>query len=159
MPLMHPHAKWPRRLVDTICSVHILCATFWRVFDSLHCLRLTEVSLSREIKCLPLKCFQFYPSRLLSDDMSMVGWSLVKLASALLHMFHANRWKLLWYMPCCFWEEPLSLFILCVMCHLYLMMSLVLFRHLGLGGVTLFWVVRCLLIMLLGDMAFILIFW
>jgi hypothetical protein len=31
--------------VDTICGVHILCATFWRVFDSMHCLslRLTEV--------------------------------------------------------------------------------------------------------------------
>jgi hypothetical protein len=29
--------------MDTICGVHILCATFWRVFDSSHRLRLTEV--------------------------------------------------------------------------------------------------------------------
>ncbi len=43
-PLMHSHAQWPRLLVDTICGVHILRTTFWRVFDSLHCVRLTEIS-------------------------------------------------------------------------------------------------------------------
>jgi hypothetical protein len=75
MPLMH----WSRRLVDTICGVHSLCATFWRVFDSSHCLRLTEVSLPREVKHLPLNCFYFYPSRFYSNDMSTLGWSLVKL--------------------------------------------------------------------------------
>ncbi len=139
------------------CCVHIFCAPFWRMFDSSHCLWLTEVSLPREVERLPLNCFQFYPSRLLSDDMSMVGWSLVKLASALLHLFHANSWKLLWYMLCCFQEEWLCLFILCIICLLYLVMSLILFRHLG--GVTLFWVVRCLPIILLGNRAFICIFW
>jgi hypothetical protein len=29
--------------VDTKCGVHIVCATFWRVFDFLHCLRLTGI--------------------------------------------------------------------------------------------------------------------
>ncbi len=139
--------------MDTICSVHILCgATFWRMIDSSHCLRLTEVGLPREVESLPLNCFQFYPSRLSSNDMSTVGWSLVRLASALLLLFHTNRWKLLQYMLCCFQEEWLCPFILCVMCCLHLVMSLILFRHLG--GATLFWVVRCLPIMLLGDRRF-----
>ncbi len=96
---------------------HMRCTHFvchiWRVFDFLHCLRLTKVSLPREVQRLPLNCFQCYPCRLSSNDMSTVGWSLVKLASALLHMFHAKRWKLLWYMLCCFQEEQLCMFILC----------------------------------------------
>ncbi len=158
MPHMHLHAQWLRPLLDTVCGVHILHATLWRVFDSLHCLRLTVVSLPREVKYLPLNSFQFYPSRLWSNDMSMVEWSLVKLASALLHLFHASRWKLMWYMLCNFLEERFCLFILCDMCHLHLVMSLILFFRL-LGGATLFWVVRCLPIMLLGDRAFISIFW
>ncbi len=137
--------------MDTICNVHSLCATFWRVFGSSYCLRLTEVSLPREVKCLPLNCFQFYPSRLLSNDMSMVVWDLVeKLASALLHLFHANSWKLLWYMLCCFQEEWLYLFIPFMLCVAFILWCLIsFFRHLG--GATLFWVVRCLPIMLLGD--------
>jgi hypothetical protein len=136
-----------------------VCATLWGVFDSLHCLSMTEVGLPREDKHLPSNCSQFYPSRFLCNDMSTVGlgWSLVKLASALLHLFHANCWKLLWYMLCCSQEEWLWLFILCVMCCLHLMTSLIFFRHLG--GVTLFWVVRCLPIILLRDRAFIQIFW
>ncbi len=60
----------------------------------------------------------------------MVGWSLVKLASDLLHLFHANGWKLLWHIPCCFQEEWLCLLSF-VVCCLYLMMSLYLFRHFG----------------------------
>jgi hypothetical protein len=58
-------------------------------------------------------------------------------------------------MLCYFQEEPLCLSILCVTCCLHLVISLILFRHLG--GVTLFSVVRCLPIMLLGYRAFILI--
>jgi hypothetical protein len=61
-------------------------------------------NLPRKDEHLPLNCFQFYPSRLSSDDMSTGGWSLVKLSSALLHLFHANGRKLLWYMLCCFQE-------------------------------------------------------
>jgi hypothetical protein len=57
----------------------------------------------------------------------------------------------------CFQEEQLCLLILCVMCCLHLVMSLILLSHLG--GVTLFCVVRYLPITLLGDRAFILIFW
>ncbi len=57
----------------TTCGEHILCATFWRMFDSSHCLRLTEERSAQGVESLPLNCFQFYPSRLLSDDMSMVG--------------------------------------------------------------------------------------
>ncbi len=76
--------------MDTVCGVHLSCATLWRVFDYLHCLRLTAVSLPREANCLPLNCFQFYSSRLSSDDMSTVGWNLVELASALLHLFHTS---------------------------------------------------------------------
>ncbi len=108
--------------MDTVCGAYILCATLrlWRVFDSLHCLRLTMVSLPREVEHLPFNCFQFYPSRMSSKDMSTVGWSLVKLDSALLHLFHANRWKLLWYMLCWFQEEYLCLFIPRVMCCLHL---------------------------------------
>ncbi len=118
----------PRLLVDTVCGVNLLCATpLWRVFYSSHCLRLTAVSLPREVEHLPFNCFQFYPSRLSSDDMSTVGWSLVKLASALLYLFHTNRWKLLRYMLYWFQEKRLCLFILCFMCPLYLVMSLSLF--------------------------------
>ncbi len=41
--------------------MHFVCHIL--VFDSLHCLRLTEVSLPREVEHLPLNCFQFYPLR------------------------------------------------------------------------------------------------
>jgi hypothetical protein len=58
--------------VDTVCIVHIFYAAFWTVFDSLHGLRLTEVSLPREDECLPLNWFQFYLFRLSSDDVNGV---------------------------------------------------------------------------------------
>ncbi len=56
-----------------------------------------------------------------------------------------------------FQEEWLYLLIHCIMCPLHLVVSLILLRHLG--GAMLFWVARCLPIMLLGDRAFICIFW
>ncbi len=144
--------------MDTVCGVHILCATFWRVFDYSHCLRLTEVSLPQEVECLPLNCFQFYPCRLSSNDMSMVlGCSVVKLASAMRYPFHATRWKLLLYMCCRFQEKKMALpVILCCVAFIFVM-TLILFRHLG--GDTLFWVVRCPPIMLLGDRALFIISW
>ncbi len=111
---------------------HFWCTHFgchWRLFNASHCLKLTVVSPPREVEGLPLKYFLFYPSKLSSNDMSPVGWSLVKLASALLHLFHTNRWKLLRYMLCWFQEKWLCLFIFCVMCCLHLVMPLILWRH------------------------------
>ncbi len=41
----------------------IVCHIFGGV-DSLHYLKLTEVNLPKEVECLPLNWFQFYPRRL-----------------------------------------------------------------------------------------------
>ncbi len=103
-----------------------------------------------------LKPFSVYLCRLLSDDLSRVSWSLVKLVAALQFPLHATRWKLLWYTLCGFQGKMALPVILCCVT-LIIVMSLILFRHLG--GTTLFWVVRCLPIMLLGDRALCIIFW
>jgi hypothetical protein len=63
MYLMHPHAMTKAssgyRLWCTPIAHHISDGV-----DFSHCLRLIEVSLPREVKHMPLNCFQFYPHRL-----------------------------------------------------------------------------------------------
>ncbi len=130
-----------------------LCVTFRRVFDSSHCLMLTEVSLLREVECLSSNWFLFHPRRFLFNDLSTVAWSLVKLASALGYLFHAIRWKLSWYTLFSFQEKWLWL-LSCVVLLSYLWCPLSF-----LGGATLFWVVRCLPTLLLVDRAYNVLFW
>jgi hypothetical protein len=139
--------------VDTVCGVHILCATF---VEGVWLLALPKADWGKvcpgRLKVCPLNCFQFYPSRLLSNDMSMVGWSIVKLASALLlHLFQSIDES-----PCgrcfaVFRKNGFACYPLSSVA-IILMMSLILLRLLG--GFTLLWVVRCLPIMLLGDRVF-----
>jgi hypothetical protein len=137
---------------------HLWCAHFvCHTLEGVWLLALPKADCNksdREVECLPLNCFQFYPSRSSSNDMSMVGWSLVKLATALLHLFHANRWKLLWYMLASFRKTGFACYSLLSVAFI-VKMTLILFRHLG--GATLFWVVRCLSIMLQGFHSHILV--
>ncbi len=113
-----------------LCYPHFVCHTLEGV-DSLHCPRLTAVSLPREAKHLSMNCFQFYPSRLLSDDMSMVGWSLVKLALLLCCTF----FMLIAESSCgtcfaAFRKNSFACYPLLSVAFIF-MMSLILFRHFG----------------------------
>ncbi len=86
-----------------------------------------------------LKLFQFFPCRLSSNDMSTAGWSLVKLAPALRYLFHASRWKLLWYMLCGFHKEQHCL-LSCVVLPSSLWCPLSFLGIHASGSATLFWV-------------------